>query len=239
MTNEKFLFGLPAEHIPYAPESTELVISSEALADYYHVNNSIYGVRNLAARSIRKIRRRQRQLGIALQDKLAKENEFRLQQMIDENEKERKRLLAETVQWLVEEQDIEHKLYLAAMQKAQQWAIEALKQWGIEADWNDALYMRVKAMLKQFEKEPNLVLALPSEELANTFAANLSKNPEYSQSVFQVVVDSKLALWQARLGNSLVSVFIDMHTELDDILSQLRSQPVSGVMMTAEYHEQD
>ncbi len=99
--------------------------------------------------------------------------------------------------------------------------------------------MRVKTMLKQFQKEPNLVLALPSQDKANAFEQNLLADCEYSQHIFQVVVDSNLESWQATLGNSLVSVLIDMHAELDDILQQLRSQPVASTVMTAEENGQD
>ncbi|EAN5735485.1 hypothetical protein EJD04_22255 [Salmonella enterica] len=185
------------------------------------------------------MRRKQRQLCIAQQQKLAEENKSQLKQLIIENQNERKKLLAETVKWLVEEQDIERQLYFSAMQKARQWTIEALQLWGIEADWDRAIYMRVKTMLKQFQKEPNLVLALPSQDKANAFEQNLLADCEYSQHIFQVVVDSNLESWQATLGNSLVSVLIDMHAELDDILQQLRSQPVASTVMTAEENGQD
>ncbi|HEA0261582.1 TPA: hypothetical protein RU610_000609 [Salmonella enterica] len=237
--NGQILFGFPVEHLSYAPEPTKLIISPDDLAEYYHVNNDIVRARGLAARSIRRMRRKQRQLCIAQQQKLAEENKSQLKQLIIENQNERKKLLAETVKWLVEEQDIERQLYFSAMQKARQWTIEALQLWGIEADWDSAIYMRVKTILKQFQKEPNLVLALPSQDKANAFEQNLLADCEYSQHIFQVVVDSNLESWQATLGNSLVSVLIDMHAELDDILQQLRSQPVASTVMTAEENGQD
>ncbi len=118
--NGQILFGFPVEHLSYAPEPTKLIISPDDLAEYYHVNNDIVRARGLAARSIRRMRRKQRQLCIAQQQKLAEENKSQLKQLIIENQNERKKLLAETVKWLVEEQDIERQLYFSAMQKARQ-----------------------------------------------------------------------------------------------------------------------
>ncbi|HFS5793854.1 TPA: hypothetical protein ACH1J3_002896 [Citrobacter werkmanii] len=233
------LFGLPADYLAYVPTPTTVVLSPDHVEKYYNVNFDIVSVRNMAARSIRKIRRRQRQLAITQQRKRIEENAAHMQRLVSENEIERQKLLAETVQWAVEERDIEQQLYLAAMQKAQQWAIEALHQWGIEADWDEALCARVNTMLKQFEKEPHLVLALPSEKLANTFGQRLSANADDSQCIFKIVVDSTLKSWQARLGNALVSVLIDMHEELDDILTQLRNQPVASITKAVEDYEQD
>jgi hypothetical protein len=237
LLSEKTLFGHAADYLANVPEPGEIILKPEALNDYYRVNNNITRVRNSAARSIRKMRRRQRQSVIAQQEKLNAQNALTLQQLTRDNETERKKLVTETVQWMVEESDLEQQLYATAMLKAQQWTIEALQQWGIGANWDEPLYVRVKEMIRQFEKEPDLVLALPCEALAKTFSQRLADSPENNRCHVNVVVDPALTACQAKLSNSLVSVLLDMNAELDDILAQLRSQPVANTLPVAECYE--
>lgn len=233
MKNEKYFFGLPVETIAYSPEPEAQRVSPDTLKQWVGVDKEIRKARSLAARTIRNARKRNSQLMLNAQKRAAEERERQQIQFEQANMQCREKLLSETVSWLVEEQDMEQHLFEAAMMKAQTWAAEILQAWGGEADWQAMMHQRIKPVLSQLKNETNLTLALPTQASVEAFLASQQRSADKTQLALQTVVDPTLSEGQARLGNALVQISIDMQTELEQLVSQLRHQPMTTLPMKA------
>lgn len=225
MSKNITLFGLSAERMAYAPEPAAVILSPEKIAQWFGVDTDIGMARQAAARNIRAARQRHRRLAMAKELRFATHLDERREQLENDHVRQRQMQINNTIRWMIDERELEQHLYDAAMQKARDWAIEILKAWGEEANFETGLLKRVKAMHSLLHKESELTLTVPPGEVAQMLAAQQQTAPP----LYHVAIDNLMPPSQARLGNTLVQVTIDMHQELDNVLMQLRNQPVHTV----------
>lgn len=231
MNKNNILFGLPIERMVYAPEPDAVVLSPDKLAQLCGVDTDIGMARQAAARNIRSARQRHRRLVIAKEQRFAVQLEEHRERLENEHTLQYRQRLSRAIQWMIEEQKLEQHLYEAAMHKAREWALEILKIWGEEANLDEGIFRRVKAMHSRLSKESDLTLTLPPGGTAEM----LISQEQSAHAEYRIVIDDLMSPGQAKLGNTLVQVSIDMYQELDDVLMQLRNQPVYTAV--CEEHE--
>jgi len=215
------IFGMPVIRLAGAPVCSGL-IPSEQLTTWIEQHNKWQSARTKAAKILRKARRERREILKCARQQAALEQEREIIELRALLQQDTQHAINEAVVWLVEEQNFENAIALNLKKKSVSWAVETMRNWGAELDWERLIADRVANLTRQQLGSESVTLYVNSESVESL------KQKLPAAIHWRIEADPQLSPRQARLENSLLRISLDLETQFDLLLRQFENSLLSG-----------
>ena len=211
------VFGIPVIKLGVRVWESDHIKNGE-LSRLITEQHHLQGARDKAATILRKVRKERQDLLLFSRQQAAMEQEREIVELRALLQQDTRQAIEEAIIWMVDEQEMESHIAQKLEKNAINWAVDTLKSWGAELDWNKLIADRVNELSRQQADLKSLVLYVHPENLESISDALPGHSP------LRVEADPSLSPHQALLESTLMRIDIDLDKQFDLLIEQMEKR---------------